>query len=126
MGHDSINSWVCIKARCERNGEPNECSECGGTGEKWDSDRDKERAESWEPTEPPSGAGYQIWETVSEGSPVSPAFENPENLARWMVENDTSITSDSTFDDWMRFIDAGWAPSMIGGANGVSSGVRRS
>lgn len=30
MGHDSINAWVCIKARCEREGAAVECARCGG------------------------------------------------------------------------------------------------
>lgn len=32
-GHDSINHWICVKARCARNNEPHLCSECHGSGE---------------------------------------------------------------------------------------------
>ena len=74
--------------------------------------------------EPPAGDGYQIWETVSEGSPVSPVFAKPEDLAQWMVDNDTSITRDSTYEQWMKFIDVGWAPSMtFSPEGGLQSGV---
>lgn len=30
---------------------------------------------------------YQMYETVSEGTPVSPAFENPDDLVKYLMEN---------------------------------------
>jgi len=35
MGHDSINSWVCMKARAEREGVELTCKTCGGQGYYW-------------------------------------------------------------------------------------------
>jgi hypothetical protein len=35
--------------------------------------------------DPPTGKGYQMWETVTEGSPVTPVFTNAEDLAHWLV-----------------------------------------
>ncbi len=43
----------------------------------------------WQPTEPPTGEGYQLWETVSEGSPISPVFASTEALAAWCEEQAT-------------------------------------
>lgn len=64
-------------------------------------------------TPPPSGDGYQMWETVTEGSPCSPVFANAEELATWLSENDDSVTGGSSAEDWLRFINgAGWAPSL--------------
>jgi hypothetical protein len=34
----------------------------------------------WQPAHPPSGCGYQLWETTSEGSPISPVFASPDAL----------------------------------------------
>lgn len=124
MSHDCINAHIIIKAKAKREGIELTCSECEGHGSKWDSPESKQRAEDWEKEEPPSGPGYQVWETVSEGSPVSPVFAQPEDLAKWMVENDSSVTGDATYEQWLDFIKRdGWAPSgMI--VNGVqSSGV---
>jgi len=74
--------------------------------------------------DPPNGEGYQIWETVSEGSPISPVFRAPELLAQWMVDHDTSITRDATFEIWVNFINGpGWAPSMVGVGGKLISGV---
>ena len=46
-------------------------------------------AKWWTETPVPEGPAYQLWETVSEGSPVSPAFEKAEDLAQWLTENYT-------------------------------------
>jgi hypothetical protein len=124
MGHDSINSGICIEARCKREGQPYLCSKCNGDGSAWPSKAEEEFYDAWEETEPPAGEGYQIWETVSEGSPVSPVFASPEDLACWMVNNDNSVTRDTTYGGWLKFIKGpGWAPSAIGNSQGISSGV---
>ena len=122
-GHDSINAAVCVRDRCRRYRVSPLCASCRGRG--YVADRALSvRIARWKPTEPPTGDGYQIWETVSEGSPVSPVFARPEDLARWMVERDTSVTRDTGYGGWMRFIlGDGWAPTA-GSVNGhVTSGV---
>lgn len=120
--HDSTNSYICIKAKCEKNGQERLCSECHGEGIIWPCTEDEVRYEEWEAEEPPTGEAYQLWETVSEGSPVSPPFATPEELASWLVMNDTSVTKDTTYDQWMKFINGpGWAPSAI-----IVNGVMKS
>lgn len=124
LGHDAIDRWIATKAIIKAAGLPDDwglCPVCKGTAIHPD---DIDKSENWRPTDPPTGEGYQLWETVSEGSPITPVFSKPEDLAHWLVANDDSITSDTTFDGWMRFIlGDGWAPSMIGDANGLRSGV---
>jgi hypothetical protein len=125
MGHDSINSWVCIKARCEREGHPTGCTVCDGSGDHWTPSDAEHNADDWQEEEPPTGNGYQLWETVSEGSPVTPVFAVPERLAEWLVQNDDSVTKDTTFDQWMRFICGdGWAPSNVMVNGRMLSGVK--
>jgi hypothetical protein len=125
MGHDSCNNYICVKARCEREGVPCLCSSCEGGGDVWNPPSAEQQAEDWQEVEPPTGEAYQVWETVTEGSPMSPAFADPEKLAKWMVENDTSITSDMTFEDWMKFIlGDGWAPSMMMTGSHMMSGAK--
>lgn len=41
--------------------------------------------------EPPSGEGWQVWETVSEGSPVTPVFPTAESLARQLKTADAQV-----------------------------------
>lgn len=35
----------------------------------------------------PTGEWYQLFETISEGTPLSPAFEKPQELVKWLTEN---------------------------------------
>ncbi|MBZ9659837.1 hypothetical protein LB523_12345 [Mesorhizobium sp. ESP-6-4] len=124
MGHDSINAWVCIKAECDRLGEPRECAQCGGDGEIWPSAEAKQAYEDWQQTEPPTGDGYQIWETVSEGGPISPPFSTPEDLARHMATTKWGADKGTSYETWLAFIRGpGWAPSMVGTDQGLVSGA---
>jgi len=54
--------------------------------------------------EPPSGDGYQLWETVSEGSPQSPVFRTLEELCKWLSENkrEYDIFNHFSYEDWMK------------------------
>jgi len=116
FGHDSCNQWVVVKAECERLGYEIECHRCHGEGTLWPTPEIKQRHEEWEPTAPPSGEGYQLWETVSEGSPISPVFATPEELADWLAvyENQKGTDKGTTRDQWLQFIQGpGWAPSMV-------------
>lgn len=114
IGHDSCNQWVCVKARCQREGVPETCGVCKGSGEKWTSRFAKRQSEAWQPVDPPSGDCYQIWETVSEGSPISPVFATPEELARHMETTRWGADEGTSYERWMKFITGpGWAPSGV-------------
>jgi len=39
---------------------------------------------------------YMMYEDTSEGTPISPAFETPEELATWLAENKASSFADFT------------------------------
>ncbi len=138
MGHDSINCWICVKARCARNGEEYQCGACKGTGQDPTEAATLALQEAWVPTPPPKGEAYQIWETVSEGSPVTPAL-SPEDLAGWceahQFDNGNRCggerwngiaggTGELSYDQWLAFIvGPGWAPSMVMSEKGIQSGV---
>jgi hypothetical protein len=121
-------SWVLIKGICEREGVSALCHECGGEGYHWPSDEDKKAYEEWEGFGPPEGDGWQLWETVSEGSPQSPVFATPEELADWLggprSSQKRTINRDVTRDQWMQFIvGPGWAPSSMVINSKVMTGV---
>jgi hypothetical protein len=91
------------------------CPFCKGSGVHPDASGDYE---NWEPYDPPKGEGYQLWNTTTEGHPMSPVFDTPEKLATWLVKNKIStfgVGNTMSYDQWMRFIEGpGWAPSMVG------------
>jgi hypothetical protein len=126
MGHDAINQWVCVKARCKKLRVSTSCKECKGKGSIWQSKEAMRYHNAWRSKEPPKGDGWQIWETVSEGSPVSPVFATPEEIARWMVipGNDTSTTKGTTYEQWMGFLGVGWCMSGYSDSNGYQNGVK--
>lgn len=125
MGHDSINSYVVIKARCEREGVPLNCDVCNGHGEVWPSEEARAKYDGWQQVEPPTGPGYQMWETVSEGSPISPVFATPEELADYLVAHPREVDRGTTRQEWLNFIGGpGWSPSFVGTDTGVTTGVQ--
>jgi hypothetical protein len=101
-------------AAAARTGETLLCSTCDGEGRIFRDAEHKRLNEAWEPSAPPAGPGYQIWETVSEGSPVSPVFLKPEDLAAWMTERTEHDENPVGHDAWLRFILAeGFAPTGV-------------
>ena len=76
-------------------------------------------------TGPPKGDGWQMWETTSEGSPISPVCESPEALAKWLAGNNAPAfgRQTATYEQWLKMIQVGWAPSAVVDANGMRSGV---
>lgn len=123
FGHDSINCWRVIRAECERQGWPVSCTHCLGRPDRALAVEAKAAYEGWEaPDGPPKGEGWQMWETVTEGSPISPVFATGEELARWLAEHESR---DGTYEQWCRMIfGGGWAPSMMAIGNTVMSGVQ--
>lgn len=66
-----------------------------------------------------------MYETCSEGTPISPGFETPEQLAHWLADNGASSfgNSTATYEQWLRVCMGGWAPSAIMDSKGLRSGV---
>lgn len=126
FGHDSINASVVVRARCAREGVPERCTACGGHGSMEVYPGQRAESEAWECAEPPEGEGWQLWETVSEGSPISPVFPDAEGLARWLTTWDAvrgAMTRPMTIEQARGFVREGWAPSFVANAGGVHEGA---
>lgn len=72
-----------------------------------------------EDEEPPEGDGWQVWQDVSEGSPISPVFAERDSVVAWLVENEDCAPAAAD-----KFIEDGWAPSFIAGPFGMFKGVQ--
>jgi len=68
--------------------------------------------QSWQETHYP---GWQMWETTSEGSPISPVLESPEQLAHWLADNKASAfgSQTATYDEWLSMLGVGSSVSAI-------------
>jgi len=66
---------------------------------------------------------WQMYESTSEGTPISPVMESPESLARWLVDNQASAfgSQTATYEAWLNTIMVGWAPSGIAVAGQAGS-----
>lgn len=66
-----------------------------------------------------------MYEDTTEGTPISPAFETPEELARWLADNGASAFGHDTasYEQWLAMARRGWAPSMIVADGKIMSGV---
>src|SRR5690606_21684836 len=58
---------------------------------------------------------YQMYETISEGTPISTVKESPEALARWLADNHANAGAGSTasYEAWLRVCRGGWAPTGV-------------
>lgn len=125
IGHDSCDKWNAVNKIIVAAGLDPEvwgiCPDCNGEGIPI---AKQAQYESWTPTEPPTGEGYQVWETVSEGSPISPVFATAEELAYYMAGRKWGADKGSPYATWLKFINGpGWVPSGVMDERGCRSGI---
>ena len=87
LGHDTVDRFVATNKIIEAAGlDPKTWGICPHCIDGIDKKHYDEH-EAWKPQDPPEGQGYQLWETTSEGSPVSPVFGSLEELCTWCEDN---------------------------------------
>lgn len=73
------------------------------------------------------GEGYQLWETISEGSPVSPVFATPAELATWIKTHGSEFDGRNTPHDqlvaWIDNVGVSIGTAAIVPGRGLVSGV---
>jgi hypothetical protein len=108
FGHDACDRWAATKAIIKAAGLPDEwgtCPTCKGHAIHPD---DLEASETWKGAEPPEGAGYQLWETTSEGSPVSPVFATLDELCEYAAANCSTFGHDrASAEGWKAMLTDG-------------------
>lgn len=98
FGYGSHGKWQAVATLVKAAGLPETwgvCQTCDGHGETA-TDEQKAAYDAWEPTEHPTGPGYQLWQTVGEGGPVSPVFVTPEELADWIIASGKPLHGSNT------------------------------
>jgi len=85
-----------------------------GTYEDWAGKKpeEKEYMPDWGENEK---THIQMYETCTEGTPISPVMETPEELAKWLADNKASAFGDitATYEEWLSTILRGWSCSMV-------------
>ncbi len=126
-----LNPIPCRSCTDGKNSKDEYCTTCEGESEVWPqvqpASYEVDQLPSYYREGSPSAHewGWQMWETTSEGSPISPVCDTPEELARWLADNGASSFADSTatYEQWLAMIGQGWAPSAILTQDGLRSGV---
>jgi hypothetical protein len=118
FGHDSFNCGHCIEARCAREGVPYLCGRCHGSGSLWPTPEIEKKCEDWQPTDPPIGDGYQLWENCSEGRPVSPVFPSLDALCAWAADHETTFgAARATAKKWKQLLEEDFVHADDGQGN---------
>jgi len=88
----------------------------------WDWEGGPPKREKYVPYKEIEATWFQMYETVSEGTPLSPPFATQAELVDWLVANkDFWGYGPRTREVAERFVNTGWAPSMI--VSNTASGV---
>src|SRR4030042_1413111 len=74
--------------------------------------REEDYMPDWKPEE---RTHFMMYEDTSEGTPISPAFATPEELARWLADNKASVFGEmtATYEEWLSTCKRGWAFSAV-------------
>jgi hypothetical protein len=116
-----ISRWTPSGYEWEPRGDT--CKTCKSYAD-WAGDQPK--SDDYMPDWPASERTHlMMYETTSEGTPLSPACATPEELARWLADNGASAfgRETATYDQWLTMCRRGWAPSAVMSARGLESGV---
>ncbi len=115
MGHDALNRNTLIRTRGKRLGVYGHCTCCNGEGRIIFNPDLKKKSDEWEPEDPPEGEGWQVWETVSEGSPVTPVFATAEALIDHLVNVGVwGRRYSREAAEAFVYSESGWVPSAVG------------
>lgn len=126
---DAVAAWKREFDVWERGERPDYCTEESRTLEYWEWSGNPPEREYFRPWKDDEATWFQLWETVSEGTPVSPPFATQEELIAHLATHGDGGWGASSPGGWdleqaRRFVmgDA-WAPSMGVTGGKLMSGV---
>lgn len=110
---DAKKEWIegLLKWETENKSTLEEC-------EYWDYYGNPPEAQYYQPWKSEDATWFQLWETVSEGTPVSPPFATKEELSNYLSVHGDEWDQKRGHGGWgveraEAFVKAGWAPSMV-------------
>jgi hypothetical protein len=114
---EAAQEWKDAFAAWERGERPSYCSQESRNLEHWEYHGGPPDRAYYRPWSDEEATWFQLWQTVSEGSPVSPPFETKEELASYLAEYGDFWDQMRGHGGWgmeraRAFVEAGWAPSM--------------
>lgn len=115
---DAAAKWKAAFAKWESGERPDYCSDESRSLEFWEWDGDPPERAYYRPWRNDEATWFQVWETVSEGTPVTPPFATADELVDYLSTHGDFWDQKRGDGPWDRdaakkFVGVGWAPSMI-------------
>jgi len=123
---DAAKEWKEDFLAWERGERPDYCGDESKKLEYWEWESDPPDRKYYRPYKDEEATWYQIYETVSEGAPVTPPFATKQELVEYLINNGDFWDQErlKKGDDWGRkgwekeeaenFVYGdGWAPSLV-------------
>ena len=115
---DAAAAWKADFAKWEAGERPDYCKEENRSLEFWEWDTTPPERVYYRPWRDEEATWFQVWETVSEGTPVTPPFSTTDELIDYLATHGDFWDQKRGDGPWPRenaakFVKAGWAPSMI-------------
>lgn len=106
--HDACDNWAAYNAIKKAAGVPKKWGVCPVCKGHCIDPSVRKVYNKWKPTKLPKGKGWQVWETVSAGSPISPVFASSAQCVDWLVGQGHTREAANSFVN-----DTGWVPSGV-------------
>jgi hypothetical protein len=123
---EAINEWIAEYQAWDCGERPSYCDEDSANMKYWEWNGGPPDPAYYRPDWAESDRTHlMMYESTSEGTPISPAFSTPEELARWLVDNNANAFGGQTasYEGWLRVAGGGYACSTVVSSAGVQSGV---
>jgi len=112
----AMREWIAEWEAWERGERPDYCDESNAKLPFWEWSGPPPDPAYYRPDWPEESRTHlMMYEDTSEGTPISPAFATPEELARWLADNKaSSFASDTaTYEQWLQVCKGAYAPSAV-------------
>ena len=115
---DAATEWKREFAEWESGKRPDYCDGDSKLLEFWEWHGQPPDRDYYRPWKDEEATWFQVWQTVSEGSPVTPPFATKQELVEYLVTHGDYWDQKRGDGGWKResaeaFVGVGWAPSMM-------------
>jgi len=116
---EGVEDWKAGYASWERGERPDYCSEGSQSLEFWEWEGPPPDREMYRPDWTDEPTWFQVYETVSEGTPVTPPFPTEKELIDYLVTHgdfwcqSRPNENPPSHEAATAFVTQGWAPSMV-------------
>lgn len=110
--------WKDEFAKWEAGERPDYCSDESKTLEYWEWNGGPPERAYYRPWKDEDATWFQVWETVSEGTPITPPFATTAELVDYLATNGDFWDQKCGGGPWDRssaekFVGQGWSPTMV-------------